>query len=614
MTLDFLPSSDYPANNVTDGQFLYRSLGSFWTQLFSDKETLKAYTLGMAEELIQSYLNLVEVVRQYSVKDIDVLHREKWKALTIKKSEFNALTVLAGDDLVFGKQPVTDTLYANKIFRVGYPKESSNAYSFKPSFSLKKFGALANRILSPSLILIPGVDIIFKDDALLFNKNLFDNPNIPRAKLITSDGRQVTYTNTSGDTLDDEIIVLWLYTAEQDNQSLYNNFGSLFDLYLPSSQSYKDLLKALMNLAVEGPTISALNKSLASLMAVPVIIEPSEIVEDFYDLDTYTYVVTDKNVYRAPVEYSLNPNIKVGSRLHAGDILTDNIRIYDTSIDAAWWKKEIASGTLGFASHVFAANLTRQLFFANTISLITYSSNTDRIIFPVTGSPTDVQAFQDYVNLPENKAMVMSSLGLSSAITTVPITPLDFVFNNFFKNNTLFLRLVFYSNIQLNVFFSLLEEIRPYLSPHVYLLLYINLRQPSEDLTNLNSSVSIAAYPGQTFCADGSTSTGARPGSFPDDPLYYKDYTNRMFCVSKGPLRSNYPLYADGTDKYGGTLNLETLTVSASTLVEGATGAGGSIKCGLLRTNIPTTVQPPGETTPRTPTNREIPTILLIDF
>jgi hypothetical protein len=84
MTLDFLPPSSYPTNTVTDGQFLYRSLGSFWTQLFTDKEALKGYTLGMAEEMVQSYYNLVEVVKQFSVKDIDVLHREKWKALLIK--------------------------------------------------------------------------------------------------------------------------------------------------------------------------------------------------------------------------------------------------------------------------------------------------------------------------------------------------------------------------------------------------------------------------------------------------------------------------------------------------------------------------------------------------
>lgn len=569
MTLDFLPSADYPSNTVTDGQFLYRSLGSFWANLFADKAALKGYTLGMAEELIQSYYNLVEVVKQFSVKDIDILHKERWKALLIKKSEFNALTVQAGDGLVFGKQPITDALYANKLFRVGYPKESSNAYSFKPPFSVKKFGALANRILSPSLLLLPGIDIIFKDDALLFNKNLFTDSNIPRAKLITADGTQATYTDTAGNVIADEFIVLWLYNVEQDNQELYNNFGVLFDLRLPTSQNYKDLLKALMNLAVEGPTIVALNKALAALMDVPIIIEPNETVEDIYDLRDYTYIVTDKNVYRSPIAYQLYKSIVVGATLHAGDILTDNARLYDTAIDPSWWTREVATDKLGFASHVFAASPKRQLFFSNTSlntpALITYAAATGRIVFPLDATKNtaaDIRAFQDYINLPENKTIIMTALGLTASAPAVAINPLDFVFGNFFKNNSLFLRVLFYSDTQISSFFNLLGEIRAYLPPHVYLLTYVNLQRPVDELINLNSSVSIAAYPGTTFCADGSTIAGARPGTTAD-PLYYKDYVNRMFCASKGPLRLAQPLLADGTAKYGDTFSTKTNVVPA---------------------------------------------------
>lgn len=593
MILDFLPSSDYPTNTVTDGQFLYRSLGSFWTQLFSDKEALKGYTLGMAEELIQSYYNLVEVVRQFSVKDIDILHKEKWKALLVKKSEFNLLAVKVGDGLTFGRQPITDPLYANKLFRVGFPKESSNAYSFKPPFSLKKFGALANRIISPSLILIPGVDVIFKDDALLFNKNLFNEPSIPRTKLITSEGVQVTYTDTSGVVQDDEFIVLWLYSAEQDTQELYNNFGVLFDLNQPTSQNYKDLLKALMNLATDGPTINALNKALAAIMDVPIIIESHEIVEDVYDLEAYSYVITDKNTYRSPIAYPLRKGVLAGAHLQAGDILTDNIRLYDTSISPAWWRTEITTSKLGFASHVFTANPDRQLLFDNVSSLITYNPATDRVTFPVSGDAADVQTFQDYINLPENKPAVMAGLKLSKDFTSVSVNPLDFVFGNFFKNNTLFIKTVFYSNTKINAFFNLLGEIRPYLPPHVYLLLCADIQQPTDELSNLNSSLAIAAYPGVTFCADGSANTGARPGGFPADPMYYKDFRNRMFCVSKGPYRNGLPLHHPN--------NLDTMVVNNSQTLEGNTGTG--IKCGLMRTVIPAGA-----------TNRDVPTILLIDF
>ena len=88
MSVEFI-TKNYPANDVTDGQFLYRSLGSFWTYIFSDKNLLKGYTTGMAEELIQAYYTLTEVINQYSVKDVPILHKEKWYPLKIKKSEFN---------------------------------------------------------------------------------------------------------------------------------------------------------------------------------------------------------------------------------------------------------------------------------------------------------------------------------------------------------------------------------------------------------------------------------------------------------------------------------------------------------------------------------------------
>ena len=68
---------DFPINktgSVTDPVFLYRSLGSFWTDIFQDKETLKGYTKGQAEEITQRYLDLIEAINSFSATDIDVFH------------------------------------------------------------------------------------------------------------------------------------------------------------------------------------------------------------------------------------------------------------------------------------------------------------------------------------------------------------------------------------------------------------------------------------------------------------------------------------------------------------------------------------------------------------
>ena len=181
------------------------------------------------------------------------------------------------------------------------------------------------------------------------------------------------------------------------------------------------------------------------------------------------------------------------------------------------------------------------------------------------------------------------------------INPVDFVFKTLLKNNTALLKLSFYSEKQLNLFFKLLPLLRMYLPPHVYILLYMTYNITSETWSNFNSGLDIPDFPGQKFSLDGSTLTGKRPGNT-EDLNYYKDYKNRLFCVSISPQRNELPLHDD--------TNLDVLSADNSNYSSSTAG----IKCGLLRTEIPLQVKPPGELFWRTPSTREVPTILLIDF
>ena len=599
MTLDFLPSK-FPANDVTDGQYLYRSLGSFWTQIFQDKNVLKGYTTGMAEELIQAYINLVETVNQYSVTDIDVLHTERWKPLVIKKSEYNkAPFVFEPNAAKFGVQPASDKYYANALFRFGFPKETSgDIYSFSPGFALQDFGLIANRIISPSLLLIPGVDTVIANGVVYCNTDLFNNQYVPRAKVLGEFGQVATYAATDGTTQEDEFIVLWIYQAAIDNDELYRNFGALFDLRLPTSSNYKELLKSLMGLCVSGPTITAITAALAALLASPVCIDSQETVEDVYSDDTREYVVTDKNVYRIPVGKQVAANVVEEAVLYAGQALTTNIVVLDTVLSNAWWETVAHNPKTAMASHVFACNPHMQLFFSTGVEMVTHIDGV--LNFPVTGDAKDVEAFQAYINEPERKAELLPKLGLS-VVQAVPINPSDFVFRNLFKNNTLLLKLSFDSDVDVAQFFSLLPILKDYLPPHVYIIIYVTLTLPAEDILNLNNGLTIPAFGSTRFSLDGSAQvSGARPvlGSLETDLLYYKDYENRVFCISVGPYREGEPLHADA--------NLDKVYINGTT--------GNRIIAGHVFTDIPLTVQPIGEETARTPSTKEIPTVLLIDF
>lgn len=615
MTVDFLPSK-FPAHGVTDGQYLYRSLGSFWNQIFRDKNALKGYTSGMAEELIQAYYALIETLRQYSIKDIDLYHKEKWLPLKIKKSDFNKANFkFEPHSSVFGEQPNTDLFYAGKIFRFGSSKETTGEiFSFTPSVPIAKFGVLANRIISPSLVLLPGVDVVLQNGTFYFTLDLFNDSRIPSAKIIDDFGEPARFKDSAGNVLDDEFLILWVYMTELDNSALYNNFGVLLDLKLPTSQSYKDILKAIFNLYVEGPTITALNSAFAALTGSPVVVELEEFVEALYVDDYCQYIVTDKNVYKLTLDQKISPAVSVGEKLTAGDILSADVQVVDTVIDPMWWLSRLQATKLAFASHVFMASTKNQLFFENDFRLITYTGAATLpanrlLVFPVQGKEEDVRAFQDYINLPANKSELLRVLNFREDRTSsVTINPVDFVFKNIFKNNTILVKMDFYSEAQLDLFADLFPLMQQHMPPHVYALIYLGMNRPADDLVRLNSGLRIADFPGRFFSFDGSEYlTGARPGSLPGgafDENYYKDYINRLFCVAMGPYRNGQPLHADGSPKFNGVNNLDELLLNSSS----------GVSLGELRTDIPVSVQPPGEMHQRVPSTREIQSILLIDF
>jgi hypothetical protein len=617
-------SKTFPSNDAADGQYLYRSLGSFWTQVFQDREALRGYTTGMAEEFIQAYYRLIETLKQYSVKEISPLRKERWKPLMIKKSEFNkSAFVFESGGAVFGFQPNEDKFYANQLFRFGFPKESvgNKVYSYSPTFKLGTFGAIANRIISPSLLLLPGVNVLLHNNTLFFNTDLFSNDYIPRARLISDSGVPATYQDADGNKIDDELIVLWMYHAEVDYNDLHDNFGVLLDIKPTAAKDYKRLLQAVMSLSVEGPTITAINSCLAAFVNTPIIIEPSEIIEDIFDQLGEKIIITDKHTYKVPVDQELNAKLQIGDRVHAGEILSNNIKIIDIVIDPVWWKNEISTNKLAFSSHVFAANTKHQLFFENTVSLVTYTER--KLTFPVLGEPEDVAAFQAHINddtpkpdgSPGNLTQLLDALNFKrNATNYLSINPVDFLFNNILKNNTLLVKLDFYSEAQLLDFFDLFPTIKDYLPAHVYFLLYIKLQLPADEIYNLNSALTIPGFNSQRFSSDGSNRfNGNRPYLGDDDPLYYKDYENRLFCVAVGPYRNpiepHYPPTSDDTPLHYDE-NLDHLAIDNSQ----TSGEVAGIKCGLLRTEIPTSVQPPGELTARIPSTREIQSILLIDF
>ncbi len=590
-------SKKFPSGDFADGDRLYRSLGSFWTQVFQEQETLRGYTLGMAEELIQSYYDLVKTLNTYSVKDIPVLSLKRWQPLVIKRSSYNNVPFkFEPGGATFGLQPESDRFYAGKSFRFGFSKSSNNnVFSFKPDFELRKFSLIADRIIGPTVIAMNGVDVIVDASGVLyFNQNIFENENIPKAFVVGEDGAPAQYRDTSGNLVEDEMVILWLYHAESDEKLLADNFGKIIGFELSSSEGYKAMLRGIIDLFVSGATVNSLKNILAAFCGVSTVVHPVEIVEDVYSDGLYRYVVTDKEVYRFEITQSLLSDIRGGSKVYGGDILVDLVQYYDTVLSPSWWTKELEAKRIALSSHIFVGSYKHQLFFANNTSLATLNAE-GKIVFPVEGSDADVKEFHNYLNHPDNISGVKLALGLINPGNVAVVNPLNFVFQNFLKNNTGLIKFNFSSPEELSRFFSYLPVIREYLPPHVYLLFYINLNLPSEVYGSMNSRYTLPTFGNVPLSQDGSLPNGQRPRLGENDPEYYKNYLERLFCISVSPKAEN-----DETLFHESNLDQVTLFSSGT-----PTPGQPRVIDGKVFTHIPTN---------QVVTSRHIPTVLIIDF
>ena len=595
MDFGFL-SNQYPANDYTDSNNVLVSLGSFWTQVFQEQGTLRGYTLGMAEELIQSYITLVETLNSYSVKDVPVFATTKWQPIIIKKSQFSQTPFkFESNSAVFGSQPQNDRFYSGKTFQFGKPQSpQGSVYSVAPSVPLRKFSVIADRIISPSFVAVNGVHVTTDQDYnLYFNSDIFNDNNIPRASIISDNGTPATFTNAEGFVVNDELMILWCYNAENDAEHIYNNFGQLFEFKLPSSEVYKGMIESIFNLFVSGATVNAIKSIMAAFNGITPVKNSIEIIQEIYSDSLYHYVVTDKEVYRFKPYQQLLP-VSVGDQVYGGDILVDAVQYYDMVVSNDWWKSAISTPKLGLSSQIFLGSYKHQLFFSTTAELVTLSLD-GNINFPVLGEAEDVREFNNQLNHPDNKHTVISALGLKNPGSAAVINPVDFLFNNFFKNNTALLKFNFYSEKELSTFFSYFPMMKQYLPSHVYILLYVNLNIPAEEYSRLNSRYSLPDFPSTPLSVDGSLSNGLRVQIYPEDPDYYKNYKDRLFCISESPKS------ADGNPLFYPE-NLEYVTFGDD---ERMSGVPRGID-GKVFTNIPVSNPPP--------TNRDIPTVLLIDF
>ena len=558
MKIPGLGTTDYPTKGYTNSGVLFSSLGSFWTKLFGDREAIRGLTIGQSEELIQRYYDYVESLNALSVHRIDELHRNRWLPIRIRKSALRLapLRFLPAEDpdqASFGAQPLpestesrNDNLHYGETFQFGRakrPVEQKYVVAIDPS--LKRLPVLADRLVAPEAVLTAGVDFWLQDGNLYFANNPFESDAFLKYELFDDTGKQLTFVwspevttyatqehesdlgPAAGTIINEEELLLWAYHAQEDVNSLRNNYGVLFGLNEEDPQTYKNILRKTVELLTEGPSIAAVSALASSFLGVQMSEHPEETLVDAYSVDDTWYVITDKQVYKAGTFFNLsdevfhydanpaNEGVKVGAKLKKGTPLFDAVTYYDNVASPAWWNT--AMSRIVLPGSMFLGDYAGVLIFENIQSFVDRGDDnklryTPDIVntipgelvfpFPPTVTQADQDAFNAYISHPDRYETVRQLIEDSLNISGV-LNPLDFVFRHFLKTNTAMLRIKFRTLDQAAKFSHIYHLIKNCLPKYVYVMFDFELALPQETAIFAANTTDTSA-----LCADGSDPTG----------------------------------------------------------------------------------------------------------
>ena len=478
----------YPINDYDRGNQLLQQLGSFWANIFNGSDKLQTYLRASGLNNGQTYLNFVETFAMTSRFTVPVFHTENWYLLTVTQSSVAGTpSIYQPDDLVYGPQTGDIVDRPTGFIQTYAGQDRPGIVEIKlPNGLVNIPFQMQNTVVMPTCILTNGIDFTVNKDrnTLTFANNPFNNPTFAQRSIFDNSGKQV-----------DTEISMWVYRGQFDLNYIYNQFGYILNLNLPSSLIYKGLFNAFWDLHLLGPSVYQMQLLLSFIAGVPTIINTTETVQVVTADNASQLVITDSNVYR--VSNNATVTVSVGDVLHAGDSICDAIKIIEfigsnpdySSLDEITLYSNLISGS-------YSGGLT---FKNHNVSLdyVGLNSNGKAVVkFEVIGATSDVNAFwtnsqtageasgqKTLAELLDVRTNPIGQPGPASLPAT--INPMTFVLSNFLKNN------LFVVKINVNSFgagapglgfFDLLREVLP---PNIIFLKFV------EELSSSSSSEEI---------------------------------------------------------------------------------------------------------------------------
>jgi hypothetical protein len=334
---------------------------------------------------------------------------------------------------VFGNSPGSSGI----VYRYGISPTSITAYSHPPR--LTDVSVIVNRISEPSVTLTKEIDfrVDATNGAIEFREDPFSDP------------LNISYPvyDSAGNHIDNEL-QLWMFMADYDWQLLYEQFGYALNVYLESSENYKNLINLLWDSLVQGSTAEHLEYLLAIVSDTPLVIETSETVEVIHTETDRLLIITDRHVYIFGV--TATPIVTVGQVLKSGDRMVDAFTIYRPHRDTV---PSSVMPSISVGPGVLQGSYASELIFNNRdveLQVTIDPAGRTKIQWELGGIADDVNLFWDTVHFNGTTGSAISLAQLMDTryppaqspdptAVNLPTTvnPFTFLMTNVFRNNAL---------------------------------------------------------------------------------------------------------------------------------------------------------------------------------
>lgn len=361
----------YPSGPLDVPAALASTLGSFWSSLYGGKDTVAAVLEGQSHLALQALVGVGELVDGVGRRTIRPFHRVRWLPIVLKASNRLPGRLPAyGDGTTYGIQALTG---AAPVY--GGAVDTTVAYAVDAAITAVP--ALCDCPYDSAVHLTAGVDFRLVGGDLVFLSDPLSDPRMTVRPVYAADGTVV-----------DRQALLWACQADVDRDALWQQFGYVVGLRMPSGEGAKDVLNAAWDGLVGGTARQQIEEVLSAVTGAP-LAAGGETVQYVTADSSGRLVITDRAVYRFGAAASVL--VSPGAALVAGQQLTNAVTICELGGGAVPPVPALSLGK-GFLHPSIAGDLV----FVNAPVPVTASVAADGhtvASFPLGGDPADVSAF-----------------------------------------------------------------------------------------------------------------------------------------------------------------------------------------------------------------------------